>query len=343
MRKALNPWLAAAILSLLSAAFLRGQGPTPLEPPATPAPAATVVAALVDGEPIPELAVYRAMRRVPPARQAEARPEILTFLIDNALIDHYLAKIPVVVEQKEIDAKMTVIKEEIKKEGSSFEKVMQDLMLTEKDLRDKIVAELRWDKFAEAQATEKALRELFDQHREMFDGTAVSARHILLSPPTGDAQAAEQAKMKLTSFKKQVEKEVADGLAKLPASADNLAREKARAKLTEDAFAAIASKESACPSKSQGGNLGYFLRAGNMVETFAQAAFALKPYQMSDVVQTQFGYHLILVTDLKPGKDVKFEDVKDEVKEVFCDRLRDLVAGRLRPRATITINPPPKT
>jgi peptidyl-prolyl cis-trans isomerase C len=298
---------------------------------------------VVDDEPIPEMAIHRAMKRIPPARQAEARSEILNFLIDNTLIDHYLAKIPVVVDQKEIDAKMAVIKEEIKKEGSTFDKVMQDLLLTEKDLREKIVAELRWDKFAEAQATEKALHELFDQHRDMFDGTLVSARHILLSPSPDDSKSSQQAKIKLASFKKQIEDDVARGLAQLPATSDNLAREKARAKLTEDSFAAIAGKESACPSKADGGNLRYFPRAGVMVESFAQTAFALKPYQMSDVIQTPFGYHLILVTDRKPGKDVKFEDVNEEVKEVFNERLRDLMASRLRPRAKITINPPPKT
>jgi parvulin-like peptidyl-prolyl isomerase len=326
----------------MSAAILRGQAPESTTPPSSPPPSATVIAAVVDDEPIPEIAVYRAMRRIPPARQTEARTEILNFLIDNALIDHYLSKIPVVVDQKEIDVKLGVIKDEIKKEGSTFDKVMQDLLLTEKDLRDKIVAELRWDKFAEAQATEKALRELFDQHRDMFDGTMVSARHILLSPAPDDRQAGEQAKIKLTSFKKQVEDDVARGMAQLPAGSDNLAREKSRAKLTDDSFAAIASKESACPSKADGGNLRYFPRAGVMVETFAQTAFALKPYQMSDVIQTPFGYHLILVTDRKPGKDVKFEDMKEEVKDVFNERLRDLVASRLRPRAKITINTLPK-
>src|SRR5206468_10271452 len=151
-----------------------GQSTTPL-PDGRGSVATGAVAVVVDGESIPEMAVQRALKRVPPARQAEARPEILNFLIENALIDHYLAKIPVVVEQKEIDAKMTLIKAEIKKEGSSLDKVMQDLLLNEKDLRDKIVAEIRWDKFAESQATDKALRELFDQHHEMFDGTAASA------------------------------------------------------------------------------------------------------------------------------------------------------------------------
>ena len=70
-----------------------------------------------------------------------------------------------------------------------------------------------------------------------------------------------------------------------------------------------------------------------MVEPFARAAFALKPYTMSDVVQTQFGCHLILVTDRKAGQEVKFADVKDEVRETIssgCARRSWPRCGRAR-------------
>ena len=52
-----------------------------------------------------------------------------------------------------------------------------------------------------------------------------------------------------------------------------------------------------------------------MVEPFAKAAFALKPYEMSEVVKSPFGYHLILTVERKPGREVKFEDMKDVAKE----------------------------
>ena len=52
-----------------------------------------------------------------------------------------------------------------------------------------------------------------------------------------------------------------------------------------------------------------------MVEPFAKAAFTLPPYKVSDVVTTQFGHHLILVTERKPGKAVKYEEIKEDVKE----------------------------
>jgi peptidyl-prolyl cis-trans isomerase C len=78
-----------------------------------------------------------------------------------------------------------------------------------------------------------------------------------------------------------------------------------------------------------------------MVEAFAKAAFALQPYQMSDMVQTQFGYHLILVTDRKPGTDVKFEDAKEMVRELYCERLREAIVAKYRPSAKITVAPAP--
>jgi peptidyl-prolyl cis-trans isomerase C len=297
------------------------------------------VAATVNGQAISAVAVYRALKRVPPDKQAQARTEILKFLIDNSLIDQYLIQQKVPVDPKVVEAKMNQVKEELKKQNTTLDKMMQDLLLTESELQAQIAAQLRWEKFLTDQATDKALADLFAAHRRMFDGTMVRARHILLSPPSGDARANEDAKVRLLAIKQDVEKRAADGLAKLPPQTDNLGREAARTKFIDEAFTEYATKESACPSKAQGGSLGWFPYA-SMVEPFAKAAFALKPYQMSDVVSTQFGHHLILVTDRKDGAEPKFEEVKDDVKEVFCDQLREKLCNQLRTNAKIVVTAP---
>jgi peptidyl-prolyl cis-trans isomerase C len=78
-----------------------------------------------------------------------------------------------------------------------------------------------------------------------------------------------------------------------------------------------------------------------MVEPFAKAAFDLKPYDMSDVVSTEFGYHLILTTARKEGTPKKFEDVKEDVRTLYAMRLREAVIAQMKPKAQITINPAP--
>jgi peptidyl-prolyl cis-trans isomerase C len=96
------------------------------------------------------------------------------------------------------------------------------------------------------------------------------------------------------------------------------AREKAEALLkkvrTGEDFAALAKSDSTCPSASQGGDLGSFTR-GQMVPPFEQAAFALKPGQISDVVETQFGYHIIKLTEKQDASADKFEAVKGKIVE----------------------------
>ena len=103
-------------------------------------------------------------------------------------------------------------------------------------------------------------------------------------------------------------------------------------------FSELAKKDSECPSKTKGGDLGYF-RRGQMVKPFEDVAFSLKPGEVSGVVETDFGFHIIKVTDKKPATTVSYEEVKDRIiatlKSDKLEKETDLYLEPLKKRAKI--------
>jgi parvulin-like peptidyl-prolyl isomerase len=351
MRK-LTRGAAALVLGAALAATAAAQ------PPGTPAPAPPVVpavtppapkpevrptgnAAVVNGQAIPEVAVYRALRQFPDAHREMARKEILSHLIENALIDQYLTALKITVEDKDVEKLIADLKAELaaaKPQPKDYLKELEAMMLTEAEFRVEVVAQMKWEEFVKKQGTPEALKQLFDSSPDVFDGTMVRARHILLTPGNDEAKQREAAG-KLRGIKQVVEQEAAKAVAALPPTADALQKEQAKVNRIDELFAAYAKEHSACPSKKDGGDLNFFPRAGAMVEPFAKAAFALKPYEMSDVVATEFGYHLILVTQRRQGEAKKFDQVKEDVKILYAMRVREAVIAQMKPKALITITP----
>lgn len=128
----------------------------------------------------------------------------------------------------------------------------------------------------------------YDEHPEQFKSEAsVHARHILVDTEE-DAKAV---------------------LAELKNGAD---------------FAEMAKKHSTGPSGPRGGDLGFFSR-GDMVAPFEEAAFALKAGELSDIVKTQFGYHIIKVEEVKPASTISFEEAQDQIQEVLLNQEKQKV------------------
>jgi hypothetical protein len=329
-RSVLMGWIV-----LFSAGVLTAQA-TQNSPPKVEPPPRDLIAARVNGQAILELAVYRGLMRVPPHRREEARKDVLNFLIDNTVVDQYLLQLKIAVDAKEVDDHILKVKKEATDEKKDFKKLLEELVINEDELRTELTAALRWDKFVLRQGTDKVLQDFFKGNLEMFNGSQMRARHILM--PVADGKKDETV-VKLSVLKKKIEDEAAQVLANLPATTEPIAREKERAKALDQAFAQAAIKNSTCPSSKDGGDLGFFPRAGAMVEPFARAAFALKPYQMSNPVATEFGYHLILAVEYKAGKEVKFEDkhVKAFVQEVYGERLREAVLAAYKVKSKIEL------
>jgi peptidyl-prolyl cis-trans isomerase D len=97
----------------------------------------------------------------------------------------------------------------------------------------------------------------------------------------------------------------------------------AKAKKGED-FALLAEKNSDGPTAKKGGDLGYFPR-GRMVKEFEDAAFSLKSGEISPVVRTQFGFHVIKVEDVKEERTQTLDEVRKSIESTLRDqRARDL-------------------
>ena len=122
----------------------------------------------------------------------------------------------------------------------------------------------------------------------------VKASHILIK--VGEKATAEE---------KQKAKEKIDAL-------------RTRAMSGED-FAKLAKENSEDASSSNGGDLGYF-KKGDMVKPFEDTAFGLEKDQISPVIETQFGYHVIKVTDKKAAHSLKYEEVSEDIAKFLLNK-----------------------
>jgi peptidyl-prolyl cis-trans isomerase C len=154
-----------------------------------------------------------------------------------------------------------------------------------------------------------------DLERIYSQPAMVRASHILIGV---DETATEEEKLAAKTKAEEVLKEV---------------------RAPEADFAALAGEHSSCPSSAEGGDLGFFPKEGAMVEPFANAAFALKTGEISNVVETRFGFHIIKVTDRKEARVITLEQAKDSIRSELraekIDGLRSRHVEELKKSAKI--------
>ncbi len=194
--------------------------------------------------------------------------------------------------------------------GSNFDQVMK--MIREMDM----VRSLIEQKISPSiQISDEAVALFYADHPEMFENDAqVHARHIITTAGA-DADA--------------------DTVAKARAKAET-ARERA---LAGEDFAELARELSEGPSASKGGDLGFFSR-DQMVPVFADVAFALEPGQISEVVRSGFGFHVIKVEETRPAGTLPLDEVSDHLLSLLEQQRTGEEVGKmveaLADKATIT-------
>ena len=276
-------------------------------------------AAVVNGEPVTVAELDAAVGQLPTNRPLSAaeikhqRGDALQLLIDDKLVRQYLRQNGPKVDPAEVDRQFAALEKGLKARGKSVGDYLKEEGLTAAQARENFLRMLQLAKYVEAQATDGVLRSYFEANRDFFDRTTVRVSHIVRRLPATATQAERQA------------------------ASDKLRAIRAELTARRTDFAAAAKADSQCPSGPNGGDVGYIARKFQSDEAFARTAFALPVGGVSDVIQTDQGYHLIWVTDRKPGKPAKFEDVAAEVREVFEAELKQNLLNELRKKAKIEI------
>lgn len=307
--------LAGAVLWVGLAGAAWGQTAPATSPAPVPKPAA-----VVNGEPIALAEVEAVIKAFGPSpveltqeKRRQMRLQAVGMLVDDLLLKQYLRQHVPAASPEEVNKKLVELEQGLKKQGKSLADFYRETGQTEAQLRADVATQVQWLAFVQPRLNESDLRRYYDGYKEFFDNVTVRASHIVLRVPAEASPADRQAaQLKLQNLRK----EIAAGLD----------------------FAEAARKHSQCPSAPAGGDLGYFPRKWMVEENFARAAFALKIGDISDVVQTDFGYHLIKTTDRKPGEPSSYEKIKDEVREVYLEDLRQSMLTQLRKAAKIEVN-----
>ncbi|SAL25019.1 PpiC-type peptidyl-prolyl cis-trans isomerase [Caballeronia turbans] len=193
------------------------------------------------------------------------------------------------------------------------------------------------DYTAKIQPTDAQLTAYYDAHRNDFaTPETATIQYLLLSPSTvaaaskpSDADLKKYYDENIQRYRTEAEVRASHILVNAPKDASAADKAKAKQKAEEllaqvkahpDQFAQIAQKNSDDPgSASKGGDLGYFAHgqiAGG--KAFDDAAFGLKKGEVSNIVESDFGYHIIQATDVKPSVTRPFDEVKDSLAKDYA-------------------------
>jgi peptidyl-prolyl cis-trans isomerase C len=233
-------------------------------------------------------------------RVEEFRRQVLDRLIDEELIFQESQRRNLIAGQEASDAEFEKARAQFPT-PEAFQQALAQNKLTEEGLRGILSRNLSIQGFVEKEiagaivVSDAEVHDFYTGHQDKFASPEQAhARHILV----------------------QVDEK-----------ADESARQAARAKADDllvqlkggGNFEELARKNSDCPSAPQGGDLGFFER-GQMVPAFDAAAFALKPGELSEVIETQFGYHIIKLEGKKDAGLVPEREAAASIREFLVSQ-----------------------
>jgi len=324
------------VLSIVIAVCVSSAGPaiaaqTPAAQSSKPVPAQLPdVVARVNGESVTKAEFERAIAAIE-ARAGAPMPVDQRDRILRTILDQVVSYKLLVQEShtRKVDASDTEVAARIQEiqgqfpNQAAFEQMLTTRHTTIEELRSDMRQDLAVQKLIDDEITPKIavkpeqLADYYAKNPDQFkQPERVHASHILIGVPRGaDAATKAQARAKADQVLQDV-------------------------KAGKD-FATLAKENSQDPgSAPNGGDLGFF-QPGQMVGPFNDAAFSLAPGAVSDIVETEFGFHIIKVAEKQPSHTVPLEEVKPQLEQFLLQRNRqeqtDTFVKGLRSKGMIEI------
>ncbi len=239
--------------------------------------------------------VARQQQQQAPIPQNQLQRQALEHLIDQRLLAREAIDEGIEVDAAAVDSMVTTWESQFQTPEEQERKLAESGVtvdqVRESFRRDRLVQTLVAETILDTiDVSESDVRAYYETNPQYFDTTRVRASHILLASTPGDpAEEREAARKQANELLNQIR-----------GGAD---------------FAELAGQHSDCPSAERGGDLGYANRNRQMwVLPFHAAAFELAEGEVSDVVETQFGYHIIKVTERDEGK-LALDEVEESLRQ----------------------------
>jgi len=246
--------------------------------------------------------------QVSETEMAKLKEDVLESLIEREILYQESQKTGIKIEAKAVDEQLSVIKQRFPTE-KDYQNALEQMNFSEEDVKMQIERGLAIKGLIDQQIGQKIIvtdeesKAYYDGNPQLFkQPEQVKASHILIKV---ESNADEKQKG-------EARQKIIDVQAKLENGED---------------FAALAKEYSEGPSSDRGGDLGYF-RRGQMVKPFEDAAFTMKPNEVSGIVETRFGYHLIKVYDKKPETVLAYAEVKDKLNARMKQQKTEQEAGK---------------
>ena len=246
------------------------------------------------------LVQFYSQNGVPEAQIKEQLPLLVERATEQAvgtkLLMEEAAKRNVEVSEEEIEEQLGKVVDQV---GGvdAFKKALEQQQIDEAAFREQLKEGRRVDLLIQeavksvCDPTEDEIKKYYEEHKDDFQkGERVLAQHILVSPDGTEDASKDAARLKISDIKDRV-----------AGGAD---------------FSDEAAAHSMCPSGKEGGSLGWFGR-GMMVPEFDEAVFDMKVGDVSDIVETQFGFHLIYKTDHEAATEASYDDSRVKIIELL--------------------------